>query len=241
MLQKNRGIVLHITKYSDTSNIVDIYTEQYGRGAFLVKIPRSKKAAVKSVLFQPLSIIEFEQESRHSSSLSLIKEAKTGYVFRSLPYHPYKSAIALFLSEFLYRALKEEGENLPLFTYLQHSIHWLDQCEGFFANFHLVCLMRLSRFLGIYPNTEGYTPGDYFDLRAACFSSFKPLHQFAVEPKEAQAFLQLMRMNYETMHRFPMKHEERNRCLALINEYYRLHIPDFPVLKSLEVLEELFR
>jgi len=25
-----------------------------------------------------------------------------------------------------------------------------------------------------------------------------------------------------------------------VNEYYRLHLPDFPVLKSLEVLKELF-
>ena len=34
------GIVLHTLKYNDTSNIVDIYTEQVGRASFLVKIPR---------------------------------------------------------------------------------------------------------------------------------------------------------------------------------------------------------
>ena len=72
--------------------------------------------------------------------------------------------MALFLAEFLYRAIREEAENRPLFAYLQHSVIWLDECREGFANFHLVFLMRLSRFLGLYPNLEDYHTGDYFDL-----------------------------------------------------------------------------
>ena len=34
MYQKVTGIVLHTLKYNDTSNIVDIYTEQSGRASF---------------------------------------------------------------------------------------------------------------------------------------------------------------------------------------------------------------
>ena len=51
MLQKTQGIVLHSLKYKDTSIIVDIYTEVSGRASFLVPVSRSRKAAVKSVLF----------------------------------------------------------------------------------------------------------------------------------------------------------------------------------------------
>ena len=57
MLQKTVGIVLHTLKYNDTSNIVDIYTRENGRASFLVSVPRSRKSAVKTVLFQPLSMI----------------------------------------------------------------------------------------------------------------------------------------------------------------------------------------
>lgn len=49
-----------------------------------------------------------------------------------------------------------------------------------------------------------------------------------------------MRMNYETMHLFEMSRTERNRCVEIILNYYRLHLPDMPELKSLEVLRELF-
>ena len=241
MLQKTRGIVLHTLKYNDTSIIVDIYTELSGRASFLVAVPRSRKAAVKSVLFQPLSFIEFEADYRPNARSEEVKEAKSFYPFSSIPYDPYKSAMALFLSEFLYRAIREEAENRPLFAYLQHSIIWLDECREGFSNFHLVFLMRLSRFLGLYPNLEDYHAGDYFDLLNACFTSTRPqLHSSYINPEDAGRLRQLMRMNYETMHLFGMSRAERTRCLTTINDYYSLHLPDFPVLKSLEVLKELF-
>lgn len=241
MLQKTLGIVLHTLKYSDTSLIADIYTEVSGRASFLVSVPRSRKAAVKSVLFQPLALVELEVDLRPNTTIYKVKEAKSFYPFSSLPYDPYKSAIALFLSEFLYRAMREETENRPLFAYLQHSIIWLDACRTGFANFHLVFLMRFSRFLGLYPNLEDYSRGDYFDLRNASFTPLRPqLHSDYINPEESSRLTLLMRMNYETMHLFAMSRAERTRCLVIMNEYYRLHLPDFPVLKSLEILKELF-
>lgn len=241
MLQKTVGIVLHALKYNDTSNIVEMYTELSGRASFLVSVPRSRKAAVKSVLFQPLSLIEFEADFRPNATLYRIKEAKSFYPFSSVPYDPFKSAMALFLAEFLYRAIREEAENRPLFAYLQHSIVWLDTCREGYANFHLVFLMRLSRFLGLYPNLDDYHEGDYFDMLNACFTSVRPqLHSSYIQPEESARLIRLMRMNYETMHLFAMSRTERMRCLNIINEYYRLHLPDFPVLKSLAVLQELF-
>ena len=123
----------------------------------------------------------------------------------------------------------------------QHSVIWLDECREGFANFHLVFLMRLSRFLGLYPNLEDYHTGDYFDLLNACFTSTRPqLHSSYINPEEAGRLRQLMRMNYETMHLFGMSRAERTRCLTIMNDYYRLHLPDFPALKSLDVLKELF-
>ncbi len=241
MLQKNTGIVLHVLKYNDNTNIVDIYTEQSGRASYLIPASRSKKSSAKPVLFQPLAIIEFEANVRPGTNLCRIKEAKPVYLFQTIPYEPYKSAIALFLAEFLYKAVREETENKPLFAYLQHSIIWLDTCTNNFSNFHLVFLMRLSRFLGLYPNLEDYSKGDYFDLLNACFTPLKPLvHTHYIQGVEAWQLTRLMRMNYETMHLFGMSRTERTRCLEIMSDYYQLHIPGFRELKSLGVLQELF-
>ena len=50
----------------------------------------------------------------------------------------------------------------------------------------------------------------------------------------------LTRMNYENMHLFSMSRTERNRCMDVVLKYYAIHVPNFPELKSLEVLRSLF-
>ena len=85
MLQKTQGIVLHSLKYKDTSIIVDIYTEVSGRASFLVPVSRSRKAAVKSVLFQPLSLVELEADFRPNTTIYKVKEAKSLYPLPRFP------------------------------------------------------------------------------------------------------------------------------------------------------------
>ena len=61
-----------------------------------------------------------------------------------------------------------------------------------------------------------------------------------LQPDEAKKVQLMMRMDYATMHLFQMSHTERNRLLEVALSYYRLHLPDFPDLKSLSVLQELY-
>ena len=240
MYQKTVGIVLYTLKYNDTSNIVHVYTRERGRVSLLVKIPRSRKSGVRTVLFQPLAMVEMEVEFRPTSNLHRVKEAKMWVSYNSLPFHPFKSSIAMYLAEFLYRALRVEEPDEVLFAYLHHSIRWLDECGDGFSNFHLVFLMRLSRFLGLYPNLDSYSEGCYFDMINACFTCKVPDGGAFLKPEEAGKVRLMLRMNYDTMHLFTMSRSERNRCLTIINDYYRLHLPDFPLLRSLDVLKELF-
>ena len=165
----------------------------------------------------------------------IILECKQGHAKTRMMY-------PLAQSDRLHLAIsREEAENRPLFAYLRHSLLWLDACEADFSNFHLVFLMRLSRFLGLYPNLEHYRAGDYFDLRAACFTPVRPsAHADCLPPAEASHLARLMRMNYDTMRFFRLSRAERARCLEVILSYYRLHVPAFPVLRSPEVLKELF-
>jgi len=241
MQQTARAIVLRTIKYKDASLIADVYTDVLGRCQFMLRVPKSGRARVKPSLFQPLSVLELEADIKHNADIYRIQEAKSLLPYVSIPYDPYKQSIVMFLAEFLYRALREQEENRPLFEYLLNSLDFLDGCERSFSNFHLVFLIRLSRFLGIYPNLDSYHSGDYFDLLNACYTSSCPLtHQYYVSPALSAHIDTLMRMNYHTMHLFRMSRAERNQLLTYLNEYYRLHLPDFPELKSLQVLREVF-
>lgn len=239
MLEMTRGIVLHSVKYSDSSLIVDIFTESRGNVAFLVKIPRSKKHPVNSVLLRPLSILELVFDYRMNQNLQRITELHVAVPYVSIPYHPLKETLALFLSEFLYHALRNESENATLYLYLQNSLEWLDSRDNGIANFHVVFLMRLTRFLGIWPNVEDYRWGCLFDLQGGHFCEVQPPHGAYLVAEEAQLVPLLLRMNYHTMHLFHMSRIDRARFLEVLNDYYRIHIPNFPALKSISVLREV--
>ena len=241
MLTKTQAIVLHSLKYGETRLIVDMFTRSQGRQSFIVSIPKSVKGKIKKQLFQPLTLLEIESDLRPKLQLQKLSDIRLASPFSSIPFDPNKLSISLFIAEFLYYALRSEQHNEPLFDYIVNSIQWLDAQTDRFANFHLVFLMRLSRFLGFYPNLEHYQSGDYFDLRESIFLSAPPVHRDFLHPQEAEKIQLMMRMDFPTMHLFRMSHQERNRLLEVSLIYYRLHLPDFPELKSVSVLQELYQ
>jgi DNA repair protein RecO (recombination protein O) len=241
MLTKTQAIVLHAIKYGETRLIVDMFTKVFGRQAFIVSIPKTPKGKVKKQFFQPLTILEIETDIRPRQQLQKLHDVRLAAPFASIPFEPDKLAISLFVAEFLYYALRSEQRNELLYEYLENSIVWLDGQQSSFANFHLVFLLRLTRFLGFYPNLDNYKDGDYFDLRESVFMPMPPVHRDFLHPEEAQKVQLMMRMDFPTMHLFRMSHQERNRLLEVSLKYYRLHLPDFPEMKSIEVLQALYQ
>lgn len=241
MLTKSQAIVLHSLKYGESRLIVDMFTSRHGRLSFIVAIPKSAHSKMKKQFFQPLTLLEIECDARPRLQLQKLHDVRLAHPFSSIPFHPDKLAISLFISEFLYYALRGEQQNVPLFEYVTNSIQWLDGQSASFANFHLVFLMRLSRFLGFYPNLDDYQPGDWFDLRESVFCTMPPLHRDVLTPSEADKLQLMMRMDYPTMHLFRLTHQERDRLLEVAVTYYRLHLPFFPELKSFVVLQEIYQ
>lgn len=241
MKTKTEAIVLHSVKYGEQKVIVDMFTRQCGRLSFAVVLPHSAHARLKKQYFQPLTLLYIEADIRQQQPFQRVVEASLQSPLPSLLSEPSKLAIGLFVCEFLYHALRDEQQNVPLFDYVRTSIEWLDKRERDFANFHLVFLMHLSRFLGFYPNLDDYHDGDFFDLRSAGFCQSAPLHRDFLQPQEAARIRLLMRMDYVSMHLFRLSRTDRNRILELLVYYYRLHIPQFPELRSLPVLRELFQ
>ena len=240
MLVKTEAIVLHAIKFGESRLIVDMFTREVGRVSFAVPIPKTSKGRLKKQYFQPMTLLEVECDVRQRDQLQKLKDARLLAAYASIPFSPEKLALSLFTAEFLCHALRAEQQNEPLFVYLYDSMQWLDMIETGFANFHLTFLIRMSRFLGFYPNLEDYVRGCIFDLRTATFSLQVPTHRDFLQPDDAQRIHTLMRMDFPTMHLFRLSRQERNRITEVLLHYYQLHIPQFPELKSLDVLKELW-
>ena len=248
MLVKSEAIVLHAFKYGESRLIVDMFTREVGRLSFAVPIPKTSKGRLKKQYFQPMTLLEVECDVRQRVQLQKLKDARLLTPYSSIPFSPDKLAISLFVAEFLYHALRSQQQDQLLFAYICSSMQWLDAASTGYANFHLTFLMRMSRFLGFYPNLSltpipsqnGEEGTIYFDLREGRFCSLAPTHSDFLQPDEARLIHLLMRMDFPTMHLFLLSRHERNRITEVLLQYYQLHIPQFPALKSLSVLQELW-
>ncbi len=248
MLLTTEAIVLHAFKYGETRLIVDVFSRESGRVSLMATLPKTAKSRLKKQYFQPMTLLEITYEQRQRVQLQRLKDARLLSPYASLPFSPEKLALTLFVAEFLYHALRSEQQNEPLFHYVCDSMQWLDMARTGYANFHLTFLMRLSRFLGFYPNLErggakdesGGPLGLLFDLREGRFCTVAPMHRDFLEPNEAGLIHLMMRMDFPTMHLFRLSRHDRNRIVEVLLHYYRLHIPQFPELKSLAVLQELW-
>ncbi len=240
MLSKTRGIVLHSIPYNDTYSIIYVYTEVFGRSSYLVARSRGKKSNVSKALFMPLSAIEMEVEHKNKRDLHRVRETKLCYPLTQLFCDPVKNVVALFLAEVLYRVVKDTEPDLRLFDYLYRSIHILEFSEKGVANFHIVFLLHLLNYLGIYPNIESYTEGAYFDMQNGVFTLQPPLHRNYLNREESIVFARLFKISYENMSLYSFSRQERVNIINLILSYYRLHLPDIPEIKSIDILRSLF-
>lgn len=250
MLVKTEAIVLHALKYGETRLIVDLFTREVGRLSCIVPLPKTPRSRLKKQYFQPMTLLEVEVDMRQRQQLQKMKDGRLLSAYASIPFSPEKLALSIFIAEFLYHALRSEQQNIPLFAYLCDSMQWLDIAEKGYANFHLTFLMRMSRFLGFYPNLE--VSGDesevkdnpkmelFFDLREGRFCTTAPTHRDFLQPDDARRIHTLMRMDFPTMHLYHLSRTDRNRIVDVLLHYYRLHIPQFPELKSPSVLQELW-
>ncbi len=238
--QNSRCIVLHTIQYKDNLSIVHLYSENSGRISCFLPISRGKKASIKSNLFQPFSVINLNLQRKPNNEIYTIKEAQIAFPITEIPYHPIKSAIALFLAEVLYRGIREHEENSPLFIFLENSIRILDLCENGYANFHIVFLIKLTAYIGFFPNNEFATENRYFDMLNGVFVVSQPLHNHYLNKQNSVTFANLLRMNYENMAKFNFNKTERGQIIELILEYYTLHLHSFSTIKSLDILKMLF-
>jgi DNA repair protein RecO (recombination protein O) len=217
-----------------------MFAREQGRVSFICHLPKTGRGNIKKPYFQPLTVLDIVYDHRVNQQLQRFKDIRLAYSFTSIPFDPVKLSVALFLAEFLTFATRSEQQNEALFGYVENSLEWLDSVSEGFANFHLVFMMRLSRFIGFFPNLSGYETGAWFDLRNGTFTRVHPVHPDYLEPAEAARIGLLMRMSYENMRFFRLSRDERNRCTELVLYYYRLHVPNFPELRSLDVLKTLF-
>lgn len=240
MLIKTRGIIFRAKKYSETSLIVDIYTEEKGLRSYIISGVRKRKASVSASLVQMMSLVDMVAYHRDDKDLTRIKEIKAAHVFQSLPFDVRKSAVGQFMIEIVRKTLRETEENPALFEFLFRSFQFLDETQSAFANVHLLFMLELSAFLGFLPGGDFSEETPFFDLKEGLYTATPS--QIHYLNKDLSLILNdLLNSTLETCHEVKMDRDTRAALLRHFLEYYQLHIENLPTIYAHEILEEVLR
>ena len=236
MLVHTKAIVISALKYNEKSLIVKCYTQAVGVKTYFVPSAfSSKKSQQKVGYFQPLNLLEIVSDHKNKGSLEHFKEIRLDVPYYSIPLDIIKSTIVLFLSEILYAVLKEEDHNENLYEFLKTALLWLDENDGV-ANFHLIFMVELSKYLGIFPdNSEDEL--SFFDVKDGVFVDYPGLT--SLNEYETLLFKNLLHLKFDSDKNI-FKASERQVLLKTLIEYYGYHLDGFRKPKSLEILKEVF-
>lgn len=239
MLEKTRGIFLHYIDFSDNSVIARIYTERFGQQSYMISGVRSKKSSTRINVFQPLFLLDLEVYHKNGRNMQRLKSARLAVPFAQLPFDIGKSAQAIFLSEILMKCLKEEEANSDLFDFLFHASCLLDLADEGENNFLISFLYRLTRFLGVAPQSPPDGPYRFFDLISASFKQNEPVHHRFMDAECTQKFAELFRNDFSDLKNLSYNNRIRRELLDYLIEYYKIHLDLSGDFKSLAVLKEV--
>jgi DNA repair protein RecO (recombination protein O) len=241
-LHKTKGIVLRSVKYGETSLVVTLLTELFGVQSYSKwGAGEHKKGTGKAVLFQPaamLDLVVYHNELKH---LNRIKEFKWAHLYKNIFNDVPKNAVALYIVELLTKCLKQPRSNPELFHFAEDVLLHLDESKGAVqANLPLFFAMHLPFHFG-FRITDNYSMQNCFlDLQEGSFVNAMPNHPYFLEEKQADVTALLLKvMQPEELEHILLNHDFRRHLLQRYEDYYRLHVHDFAIMKTLPVLSEV--
>ena len=216
MTKNTELIVLHTTRFGESSVVVHTLSKEYGRRSFLVR-GAGKRATMTLML--PLTVLEADVVETGKSSLYTAKNLSAKYPLLGIRGNIYKNTMTLFLSEVLYRTLKDGSNESGLFEWCERSILLLDAVQSDFSNFHIRFLLELAVALGFSPEIRDLQPfvGEHYAL--------------------AERF---MTGDFADTMLIPMTGPMRNEMAEGIIRYLEFHTESSINIASLRVLRELF-
>ena len=209
-------IVLAVTKVGDSSLVLHTLSAEWGRRSFIVGVSRK----IPGGALQPLSLLEAEVVENPKSELWRLNSVSVPEPLAGIRSSIYKNSMTMFMSEVLYRAIRDGEGAGDFFEWCRRSILTLDALQSDFSNYHLRFLLELAVELGFSP-TIG-------DLAPFAGENYALLSRF-LESNAAESLL------------IPMSGAQRSDVASLLLDYISFHTESRLEIRSLSVLRELYK
>ena len=215
MVKVTELIILHTTKSGDDAIVIHTLSKEYGRRSFLVRGAGKKTMS----LYLPLNILEADIIESSKSTLYTARNVVLRHPLMGIRNDVFKNSMTMFMSEVLFRIMKEGVYEQGMYEWCERSILMLDAIQTDFSNFHIRFLLELAVQLGFRPETT--------DLMPFVGENHKVVSQFM-----SSSFAESMLI--------PLSGPVRNKICEDVLRYIEYHTESTLTINSLKVLRELF-
>jgi DNA repair protein RecO (recombination protein O) len=178
---------------------------------------------------------------KEGEGLRVIREVSCVYQLNSIAAEMPKTAVSIFISELLSRSFSAQLADAALYEFLEESILMLDRAKGSISEFPLAFTLRLSQFMGLYPHNNFNSSNTNFDMLGGNFCSQPPEHAYYFSLPLSEKLSQALTASASGYEIKNPDLRSRSELLDKMLSYYRLHIPTFGEIKSVQILTEIFR
>ena len=236
MILSTPGLVLHTTPYAESSVVAKVFTRQLGVRSYLVKGVRNKGGRMKQNLFAPLSSLDMVVYDNPNNDLNYIKELSPRHP--ALQPDPVDNALRFFMTEVLYKALREEEPMPDLWDYVELVFSEHCSVSSEIPHMPITFLLTVTRHLGIEPLDNCRTREPLFDLQEGRFVS---VATETTLPPNLSLLLHEYLNNLSTFH-FPLSTlNDRRTLIDALIAYYQLHLSGFRQFHSHEILHTILK
>jgi DNA repair protein RecO (recombination protein O) len=236
MRVSDKAIVLQVIKHGDHKCIIKLYTAHNGLVTAAAAVRKSPSSKIKSSSILPLNLVDVELVLKQSKEVHQLTEAVCYCIHTNISLSLSKLTIAQFLNEVLIKCVKEQGPNVHLYEFIETCFKYLNDTESDFENLHLYFLIELTKYLGFEPQNNFTSLYPYFDCREGRFTSLSMALPLGLSKDDSILFSEFLKIN---VLKEKISGRQRQTLLEVMLAYYRLHIPGFNDVKSLEVLKEV--
>lgn len=208
-------IILGYTKFSENSVVLHTLSAEYGRRGFMARVGKSSPMA----LFLPLNILEAQIVENPRSELWRAHGFTAMDSLEGIRSDMRKNAMSLFMSEVLYRTVKDGAADASLYRWCLENILTLNGMSTDFSNFHIRFLLELAEQLGFRPGLDGMAP--FADEYLADIGKF-------------------LRSDFPSSMLIPLTGSRRTEICSRIIKYLEYHTESSINIRSLAVLGEIF-
>lgn len=234
MICRTEGILLHNTRFGETSVITKIFTRAFGLQSYIINgVRTSRTRSPKMALLQSGNLLDLVVYQKQNAGLQRIKEINLHFHYQSTREDMIKNCISLFSVEVLLRLLIPNAPHPELYDISKDYFLELDKNDSsIVANYPLYFLWECCK-------QSGFHISDIAAVQLSGKSNETGAENFSTQEIEALLYHILQCNQVADVHPVQVSGTLRFAVIEWFIHFLRQHTEHMSQIKSLPVLRAI--